>query len=509
MQDQIIKRKQINLMSSSKFLPLSIFVCLILFVNTNSIAQNTKTAKPQLASYEKYIDDKMDAHLKEFIELVSIPSISSIPSHKPDVAKAGAWIVNKLKTIGMSTAMLLPTEGNPVVFGSWNKAPGKPTVLIYGHYDVQPVKESEWENPPFSPIVKDGKVFGRGASDDKSGIMTTIWAMETMLQKDGKLPVNVKFMFEGNEEVGSPYFKSFLEKNKELLKADFALNADDGQYDENTPSITVSLRGAVQLEFRIKTANTDAHSGEFGGKTPNSVLIMSQIISSFYDKLGNVAVAGFYDKVVPITAEQKEMIKRIPYNPASDMKILGTTAEVGDPAYSPLERIWYRPTLEIVGMQGGYSAAEGHSNIIPGNAMARITCRLVNNQTGKEVVDLIVKHINKNCPAGATVTYKFSNGSSSPMVFPTDTKEYRYLSEVLKEVYGKEPYQYASGGSVGAMLSVKQVLGLYAYPLGVELSDEKWHAANEFLRVSSIRRGQLLYCAYLQHLADEERKLKN
>ncbi len=497
-------------MAISKFAVLSIFVCLTVFVTKYSIAQNAnaKTVKSSVASYEKYIDDKMDAHLKEFIELVSIPSISSIPSNKPDVAKAGAWIVNKLKAIGMTTVQLIANEGNPVVYGSWNKAPGKPTVLIYGHYDVQPVKESEWEYPPFAPVVKDGKVFGRGASDDKSGVMTSIWAMEAMLNKDGKLPVNVKFMFEGNEEVGSPYFKNFLEKNKELLKADFALNADGVQYDENTPSITVSLRGSVQLEFSIKTANTDAHSGQFGGKTPNSVLIMSQIIASLYDKKGNVAVEGFYDKVLPITDAQKAMIKKIPYDPATDMKILGTTAETGDPAYSPLERVWYRPTLEVVGMQGGYTAAEGHSNIIPGNAMARITCRLVNNQNGKEIVDLMVKHINKNCPAGATITYKFGNGYASPIVFPTDTKEYRYLSEVLTQVYGKQPYQTATGFTVGALLSVKEVLGLYAYPLGVELSDEKWHAANEFLRVSSIRRGQLMYCKYLEHLADEESKLK-
>jgi len=291
-----------------------------------------------------------------------------------------------------------------------------------------------------------------------------------------------------------------------LLKADFALNADDGQYDDNTPAITVSLRGAVQLEFSIKTANTDAHSGEFGGKTPNSAVILSQIISSFYDKAGNVAVEGFYDKVIPITEQQREMIKKIPYDPATDMKILGTTTEVGDNSYSPLERVWYRPTLEIVGMQSGYTAAEGHSNIIPGNAMARITCRLVNNQDGKEIIDLLVKHINKNCPKGATITYKYSNGYASPFTLPADTKEYRYIADVLSEIYGKQPYQYASGGSVGAMLSVKEVLGLYAYPLGFELSDEKWHAANEFFRVSSIRKGQLIYCLYLQHLAEEEGK---
>ena len=502
-------------MTILKTVALTIFVGLNLLAIENATAQNNKPTtstkepiKSSVTSYEKYIDDNNDAHLKEFVELVSIPSISSIPSHKADVAKAGQWIVNKLKAIGMTTAQLLPTDGNPAVYASWDKAPGKPTVLIYAHYDVQPVKESEWDYPPFAPVIKDGKIFGRGASDDKSGVMISIWAVEAMLRKDGKLPVNVKFLFEGEEEIGSPNFKKFLEKNKELLHTDFAVTADDAQYNDNVPAITLSSRGSVQLQFNVKTANTDAHSGQFGGKTPNSVVAMSQIISSFYDKAGNVAVEGFYDKVLPITAQQKEMIKKIPYNPADDMKTLGTTAEVGDKTFSPLERVWFRPTLEVIGMQGGYTAAEGHSNIIPGNAMARITCRLVNNQNGNEIVDLIVKHINKNCPVGATVTYKFSKGYASPMTTPSDTKEFKYISDALLNIYNKEPLKLSTGGTGGAMLSFKEILGVYAYSLGFQQSDEKWHAANEFFRLSSIRKGQMVYCYYLQHLADEEGKLK-
>lgn len=494
----------------------SILVCAALIFCSYSTAQqnNSKTAtneqaKSSHSTYEKYVDDKMDAHLKEFKALVFIPSISSIPFNKPDVEKAGEWIVNKLKSIGITSAQLIPTDGNPVVYGSWDKAPGKPTVLIYAHYDVQPVKESEWDNPPFTPVVKEGKIFGRGASDDKSGVMIAIWAVEAMLQKDGKLPVNVKFMFEGNEEVGSPYFKSFLEKNKELLKADFAVTGDDVQYTEDVPAITLSTRGSAQLEFTIKTANTDAHSGEFGGKTPNAAVIMSQIISSLYDKAGNVAVDGFYDKVIPVTAQQKEMIKKIPYDAATDMKMLGTTTEVGDTTFSPLERVWFRPTLEIIGLESGYTAAEGHSNIIPGKAMARITCRLVNNQDGPEIIDLIVKHINKNCPAGASVTYKFSPGYARPMNYPSDTKAFSYVSDALSKIYGKEPMQLGTGGSGGAILSIKEILGLYAYSFGFLLPDEKWHASNEFFRVSSIKKGQQVYFYYLQHLADEESKPQN
>ena len=211
-----------------------VFIALVNVFSSSLFAQkpktNTEQVKSFLSSYEKYIDDNNDAHLKEFMELVSIPSISSIPSNKPDVDRAAAWIVNKLKAIGMTTAQTLPSDGNPLVFGSWDKAHGKPTVLIYAHYDVQPVKESEWDNPPFVPKVMDGKIFGRGASDDKSGVMITIWAIEAILRTDGKLPVNVKFIFDGEEEKGSPSFKNFINKNKDLLKADFALNADGVQY---------------------------------------------------------------------------------------------------------------------------------------------------------------------------------------------------------------------------------------------------------------------------------------
>ena len=466
------------------------------------------TQKISLTSYEKYIDANNDDHLKEFMELVAIPSISSIPANKPDVEKAAEWIVNKLKSIGITTAQTIPTDGNPIVYGSWEKAPGKPTVLIYAHYDVQPVKESEWKNPPFAPKIEDGKILGRGTSDDKSGVMVTIWAVEAILRTNGKLPVNVKFVFDGEEEKGSPSFKKFLIANKELLKADFALNADGSQYSETTPSILMSLRGATILEFNIKTANIDGHSGQFGGKTPNAAVIMSQIISSFYTKEGNVAVAGFYDKVMPITIEQKEMIKKIPYDEREDMKILGTTAEAGDTTYSSLERVWYRPTLEIIGMQSGYVAAEGHSNIIPGNAMARITCRLIDNQNGDEIRDLIIKHINKNCPVGATVSYKFSEGYSRPMKFPSDTKAYGYVSDALFKIYGNQPLQLGHGGSIGPLIDIKEILGIYAYSLGFQIKDENKHAANEYLRLSSIRKGQLLYCYYLQHLADEESKLK-
>lgn len=499
-------------MTRFKYAALINFYCFIFLSGGYSTAQNTNVkignggqAKSTMASYENYIDDNTDAHLKEFLELVAIPSVSSNPVHKPDVEMAAAWIVNKLKAIGMTTALALPTEGNPVVYGSWEKAPGKPTVLIYAHYDVQPVKESEWDNPPFAPKVIDGKIVGRGASDDKSGVMIPVWAVEAMLKTDGKLPVNVKFIFDGEEEMGSPNFKSFIIKYKELLKADFALNADGNQYNEDTPAMLMSLRGGAALEFTVKTADVDGHSGTFGGKTPNAAVAMSQIIASFFTKEGNVAVAGFYDKVLPITPEEKEMIKKIPYDKSDDMKILGTTAEVGDTSFLPLERVWYRPTLEITGVSSGSNA-----NIIPGQAKARIMCRLVAEQTTNEINQLIINHINKNTPVGATVSYSYriASGSGSGMKFPADTKEFKYISDVLYKVYGKKPLLIGTGGTVPPLIHIREFLGIYPYSLGFLLADDKYHAANESFRLSGIRKGQLIYCSYFQHLAKEESKLR-
>ena len=487
----------------------TLFALSFLLITSLASAQTaaSKKAKASLTGYKTYFDQNEARHVGEFLELVDIPSISSISSHKADVEKAAAWIVKKMQSIGLTTAKLIPTAGHPAVYGSWEGAKGKPTIIIYAHYDVQPVKESEWKTGPFKATLEDGKIFGRGATDDKSGVMVPLWAVEAMLQQDKVLPVNVKFLFDGEEEIGSPNFRKLLMDNKELLKADFALNADGAQFNETTPSIWVGLRGSVQMEFNVKTANYDAHSGLFGGKTPNSVKAMAEIISSLYNEDGSVAVEGFYDNVLPITAAEREMTSKVPYDPADDMKELGTIAEVGDTNYSSLERLWYRPTLEVIGMQGGYTAPEGHSNIIPSNAMARITCRLVNNQNGDEVIQSIVKHIDKHCPKGATVTYKYRQGYARPMKFPTDNKAFKYVSDVLTSFYGKSPYQTAIGGTVGPLIDFKEQLGLYAYSFGIQLYDEKFHASNEFVRLASLHKGQMLYVNYFLYVGESEGKL--
>ncbi|PWT76269.1 MAG: peptidase M20 [Bacteroidetes bacterium] len=466
-----------------------------------------ETGENSLAAYEKYIDEHNDAHLKELAELVSFPSISSIPSHKTDIQKAGAWIVNKLKSIGIDNAQIMPTDGLPVVYGSWEKARGKPTVLIYAHYDVQPIKDStEWLNAPFTPKIENGKIYGRGATDDKGGLMIPVWAVETLLNTDKKLPVNVKFVFESEEEIGGGNLHNFLSRNKELLHADFALNTDFGQENDSTPVIFVAARGSAQMEFIVKTANIDVHSGR-GGTTPNAARTLSEIITSFYNKDGSIAIKGFYDKVTPLTEKEREMLKKIPYNASAFMKYSGTTAETGDTNYLPLERQWYRPALEITGIRSGFTG-EGFLNIIPASAMARINIRSASDQSTKELIELVEKHINKICPTEAKVTYTFTT-YTNPVKLPTDTRAYDYLSSVLNKLYGREPLQVASGATIGALIDMKEQLGIYAYSLGFGQKDEGQHASNEFFRLSSIRKGQLVYCYYLEHVGDEESKLKN
>ena len=451
---------------------------------------------------EEYIQKHEESRLKELAEFLSIPSISSLPAHKKDVENAAEWLMTKCRNIGLTNSQIINTGGNPIVFAEWNKAKGKPTILIYGHYDVQPVNEEEWNSKPFVAKREGDNIYARGAADDKGGLMIAVWAIETLLKTKGNLPVNVKCVFEGGEESGSPGFKQFLEENKELLQADFAYNADGGQWSETQPNIWIGLRGIATLEFTVKTADKDAHSGIYGGKTPNAAKAMAEIISSFYNPDGRVAVVGFYDKVIPLTATEKEMLKKVPYNAAKDMKQLGTTADEGDTAYSPLERIWFRPTLEVNGLWGGYTAKEGFATIVPGSAHARISCRLVANQDAKEIIALIKKHIEEHRSAGTSISYKDSDSGAPPVKFPTDTKAFQSVYDVLEEVYRQQPLLTALGGTIGAIADLRKVIGLYVYSFGFILDDENIHAANEFIRLSDIRKGQIAYCLLLQYIGD-------
>lgn len=465
-----------------------------------------KKEKSLPVSCERYIQEKQEEHIKELVSFLAIPSVSSLPTHDTDMVRAAQWLAKKLRDIGMTTTEVMATGGHPVVYSAWNQAKNKPTVLIYGHYDVQPVDERQWSSPPFQAKQQGSRIYARGATDDKGGLLIPVWATEAMLKEKGSLPVNVIFLFDGEEEIGSPHFKKFLQKHYSLLRADFAYNADGAQFNDSIPSIWMGLRGSAALEFTVQTANTDAHSGIYGGKTPNAAKAAAQIINSIYTPNGKVAVVGFYDSVQPLTKEEKVWLLQVPYDPIKDMKDIGTKADIGDSAYTPLERLWYRPTIEVTGMWGGYTAPEGFANIIPGKAYVRLNCRFVANQKAEEVVRLVQEHINKSCPQGATLHYKEFSSYAAPIKFPATGTSFQFAYDVLTKVYNRPPLLTAIGGSIAAITHIKEVLGLYTYSFGFQQTDENFHAANEFIRLTDIEKGQKAYCLLLEGIGNAKGK---
>ncbi|HEV8504092.1 MAG TPA: M20/M25/M40 family metallo-hydrolase, partial [Chitinophagaceae bacterium] len=407
---------------------------------------------------------------------------------------------------GMTQTEVITTAGHPIVFSKWNKATSKPTVLIYGHYDVQPVKEEEWNTPPFSATTLNERIYARGAADDKGALMIPVWTVEGILKKEGSLPLNLIFLFDGEEEKGSPNFKKFLQTHQSLLNVDLAYQADGAQFNDSTPSIWTSLRGSLPVEFEVRTAKIDAHSGVYGGKTPNAAKAAGQIIASFYTTDDKVAIEHFYDRVLPLSKVENDMIKKVPYDEKKDQKDLGTTAETGDRTYSPLERVWYRPTLEVTGIWGGYTAAEGFANIIPASVHVRLNCRTVANQDAKEITQLIKQHILQHSPKGVTITFKDFESYSMPIKFPPTGPAFQAAYDVLAHVYKKPPLLTAIGGSIGALTDIKEVLGVYTYSFGFQQADENFHAPNEFIRMSDIEKGQTAFYLLLKHISNEWKK---
>jgi acetylornithine deacetylase/succinyl-diaminopimelate desuccinylase-like protein len=454
-----------------------------------------------ISAYIAYIKDNLQKHVDEFLGFVKIASISSLPAHKQDVQRCADWLKEKLQTKGLLNVQVLSTGGHPVVFAEWNKAKNKPTVLIYGHYDVQPVQESAWASPPFEPKLDNGRIYGRGAADDKGSVAAAIWAIEAMLQKDGKLPVNVKLFFEGEEEIGSPHMQQFASEHKELLKADYAYSADAFQKNDVQPEMIMSVRGGSTLEFTLKTANRDLHSGVYGGKLINAAQALSQIIESLHDADGKVTVKGFYDKVEPMTAAEKAMAAHAPDNEQKELLDNGALLFKGEKGYTSTERVWYRPTLDITGIWSGYTAEEGFLNIVPGSAHCRLMCRLVAKQESNAIIELIKKHINEHIPEGVTITWKDLGGFSNEAArFSSNTPAFKAAYRVLTKLYGREPLLMGTGGSNAAIGVMQRELGLSAYSFGFLQEDENYHSHNEFMRVSDLEKGQYAFCMLLKYI---------
>jgi len=442
-----------------------------------------------LDSVLEHLRTQQDKALGELIEFASIPSVSTDPAHANDVRAAASWVATRLESAGPFTVRTLPTAGNPVVYAEWLGAPGKPTVLVYGHYDVQPADPLEkWQSPPFAPNVRDGRLYARGVSDDKGPMLIPILVAEAFFKAAGALPVNVKCLFEGEEEVGSPSLDAFIGDNTAMLASDVVLSADGAMWRIDEPSLTVASRGLAGLELTVTAASKDLHSGRHGGAVANPLHAMARLIATLHDDDGRVAVAGFYDRVRELTPAERAEIAALPFNEASYLAQVGAPATFGEPGYTTLERLWARPTLEVNGMWGGYEGP-GSKTVIPGEAHAKITCRLVPDQDPAEVVALVTRHLEAHVPPGTRLVIAPGDHGARAARVDADHFALRAAGEALREVYGVRPLIVRMGGTVPISELFQRHMGVETVFFSFSTADEDYHAPNEFFRVHRLHEG--------------------
>lgn len=424
-----------------------------------------------------YLEANKQRFLDELFGLIRIPSISSISAHKPDMLRAAEYWKEAILKAGADKAEIIATAGNPVVYGEKIIDPSKPTVLVYGHYDVMPVDPLNlWDSPPFEPEIRDGKIYARGADDDKGQAFMHAKAFEAMVQT-GTLPCNVKFMIEGEEEIGSPNLEKFCADHKEMLQADIILVSDTGMIAQDIPSITVGLRGLAYLEVEVTGPNRDLHSGLFGGAVANPINVLSKMIASLTDEKGRITVAGFYDKVQNLTAEERAEMAKAPFNLDEYKKAIDIAEVWGEEGYSTIERTGIRPTLDVCGIWGGYTG-EGAKTVLPSKAYAKISMRLVPDQDHHEISELFEKHFLSIAPPYVKVKVTNLHGGQG-YVSPTNTKAYQAASKAYEITFGKKPVPTRSGGSIPIISTFERVLGIKSILMGFGLESDAIHSPNE------------------------------
>ncbi|HET9986245.1 MAG TPA: dipeptidase [Longimicrobiales bacterium] len=427
--------------------------------------------------------------LGQLVEFASIPSVSTDPAHAGDVQAAARWVADRLGAAGPLAVRTIATPGNPVVYGEWSGAPGRPTVLVYGHYDVQPPDPLEpWVSPPFTPTVRDGRVYARGVSDDKGPMLIPIAVAAAFFDAAGRLPLNVKFMFEGEEEVGSPNLEGFITRHRELLTADVVLSADGAMWRPDEPSLTVSNRGLVGLELTLTGPSRDLHSGRHGGSVANPLHAMARLIASLHDADGRVAVAGFYDAVRELSGEERADIARLPFDEQAYLGQVGAAAPFGEPGYTTLERQWTRPTIEVNGMWGGYQGP-GSKTIVPSAAHAKLTCRLVADQHPAAVLDAVVRHLERHAPPGTRLRIRRDEHGAPAAHIERDHWALEAAGRALRAVYGVQPLMARMGGTLPVAEVFQRVLGLATVYFSFSTGDEDFHAPNEFFRLRRLHEG--------------------
>ncbi len=448
-----------------------------------------ETADAALEKALQHVAGSGERYVADLLDYVRIPSVSTDPDRRSDVEAAARWTVERLRRAGIEDVRTLPTAGHPVVVGRLHHDPSLPTVVFYGHYDVQPAEPLElWTSPPFEPEVRDGKLYGRGSCDDKAGVLTAVQAVEAFTATGAKPPVNVTFLIEGEEEIGSPNLAPVLREHAELLRADLAVCADGGIFGVGIPSVTVGSRGLVGAELVVEGASTDLHSGMYGGAVANPLSALARIVASFHDDEGRVVVEGFEDGVPPLAPDVRRALGELPLDEEAELRQLGLTEWWGDPDYTPEERRTVRPTLEVNGIGGGYQGA-GVKTVLPNRAFAKITCRLVVGQEPEAVFRAIERHVERHTPPGVRATLTLLPGSGRPYQMPLDHPALAVAADAMSAVFGRSPFPVWTGGTVPVAEQFQSEMGIWCLYFAFSEPDNGPHAPNEFYRVSMLGQG--------------------
>jgi len=441
-----------------------------------------------MESLLSFIEANRDRYLTELKDLLAIPSVSTNAENAGDVRRCAEWLSEHLRKIGLESVQIFPTNGHPIVYGQWLNAPGKPTVLLYGHYDVQPAEPLElWTTPPFEAAVRDGRLFARGAADDKGQVFIHLKGIEAYLRNGGDMPVNVKLLIEGEEEIGSANLENFVRSQKDLLKADLVLISDSAMFAKGVPSICYGLRGLAYMQIDLVGPNKDLHSGSFGGTIHNPIQALSEIIACLHDTNGRVSIPGFYKDVVPLTKKERAAFKKLPWSDAKYAKELGVAKLYGEKGFTTLERVWARPTLECNGIWGGF-IGDGAKTVLPARASAKISMRIVPNQSSEKIAKLFEKHIKTLVPKTVKVTVRNLHGGE-PAITPIDSPGVQAAVVALEKGFGKKPLYQREGGSIPIVVQFKDLLGIDTVLLGFGLPDENAHAPDEFMSLENFYGG--------------------
>jgi acetylornithine deacetylase/succinyl-diaminopimelate desuccinylase-like protein len=437
--------------------------------------------------WKDYQEKNKDRFLNELLELLRIPSVSAKGEHKNDMLQCAEAVKQRLLDAGADNAALYVTEGHPIVYAEKMIDPAKPTVLVYGHYDVQPAEPLElWKSGPFEPVIIDGKIFARGSCDDKGQFYMHVKALETMVQT-GTLTTNIKFCIEGEEEVGSPNLGKFVATHKELLKADCILISDTAMLSMDTPSIDTGVRGLSYIEIEVTGPNRDLHSGVYGGAVANPVTILAKMIASCHDENNHITIPGFYEDVVEATAAERALMAEAPFNEAKYMQDLGVQQLWGEKGYSSNERTGIRPTLELNGIWGGYQG-EGAKTVLPSKACAKISARLVPNQSSEKITAMLLEHFKKIAPASVTVKAFEHHGGEAYMT-PIDSKAYQAAAKAITATFGKAPIPVRGGGSIPICALFEKELGIKIVFMGFGLDSDNLHSPNEKFNLENYYKG--------------------